>query len=105
MHIHYDIPLSAVPLLIPEPRTQNYMLLSEGNSAPHVDDLMYRSDTGQVNYLFGGVASGPRAKDTPRPRAGASDSDSASARLRASASLGPGVCSGSLSKILERLSS
>lgn len=39
------------------------MLLSEGNSAPHVDDLMYRSDTGQDNYLFGGVASGPRAKD------------------------------------------
>lgn len=103
MHIHYDIPLSAVPLLIPEPRTQNYMLLSESNSAPHVDDLMYRSDTGQVNYLFGGVASGPRAKDRPRPRAGASDS--ASARLRASAGLGPGVCSGSLSKILERLSS
>lgn len=40
------------------------MLLSEGNSAPHVDDLMHRSDTGQVNYLFGGVVSEwPRTKD------------------------------------------
>lgn len=103
MHIHYDI-YPTLGSSASDPRTQNYMLLSEGNSAPHVDDLMYRYwDTGQVNYLFGGVASGPRAKDRPRPRAGASAS--ASARLRAIASLGPGVCSGSLSKILERLSS
>lgn len=43
------------------------MLLSEGNSAPHVDDLMYRSDTGQVNYLFGGVASGPEPKTDQGP--------------------------------------